>query len=121
LRAPLDDAGLRRVFAADAWWGLAAFVWISSGLWRLLGGLEKDTFYYLHNHVFLGKMTLLAIVLVLEIRPMAALIGWRRRIAKGERPDTRSAPLYARISVAQAGLIILMVFAATAMARGYGV
>jgi putative membrane protein len=120
LRAPLDDAGLRRVFAADAWWGLAALVWISSGLWRLLGGLEKATSYYLHNHIFLSKMTLLAVVLVLEVWPMTGLIARRRRVARGERPDTRSAPLYARISLVQAGLIILMVFAATAMARGYG-
>ena len=85
------------------------------------GGTEKATSYYLQNHVFIGKMTLLAIVLVLEFWPMAALIRWRRRTAKGERPDTRSAPLYARISFAQAGLIVLMVLAATAMARGYGV
>ncbi len=96
MSGPLDDAGLRRVFAADGWWGLAAFLWISTGLWRLLAGTEKATSYYLQNHVFIGKMTLLAMVLVLELWPMAALIRWRRLIAKGERPDTRSAPRYAR-------------------------
>jgi putative membrane protein len=51
---------------------------------------------------------------------MIAFIQWRRQIARGESPDTNAAPLFARISFAQAGLVILMVFAAAAMARGIG-
>jgi putative membrane protein len=66
-------------------------------------------------------MALLAIVLALEIRPMVTLIGWRRRTSAGGQPDTTKARLLARISFAQAGLIVLMVFLAAAMARGYGV
>jgi putative membrane protein len=66
-------------------------------------------------------MALLAIILALEIRPMIALIGWRRRAAAGGQPDTSKARLFARISFAQAGLLVLMVFLAAAMARGYGV
>ena len=95
-------------------------LWISTGLWRLLAGLEKGTGYYLQNHLFLTKMALLALVLLLEIRPMTTLIRWRKTAARGEVPDTRGAPLLARISFAQAWLIVLMVFAATAMARGMG-
>lgn len=120
LTSRLDAAGLRAVFFCDTWWGLAAFLWIGTGLWRLLAGVEKDTAYYLQNHLFLGKMALLAIVLALEVRPMIALIGWRRRTSAGGQPDTTKAPLLARISFAQAGLIGLMVFLAAAMARGYG-
>jgi putative membrane protein len=120
LRSPLDAPGLRRVFLADTAWGVAALLWISTGLWRLLAGLEKPTPYYLHNHVFLTKMALLVLVLLLEIRPMATLIQWRRRMARGELPDTRAAPFFARISFVQAGLVVLIVFAATAMTRGYG-
>jgi len=120
LKSPLDAAGLRRVFLADAVWGLAALLWISTGLWRLLAGLEKGSGYYLHNHVFLTKMALLLLVLLLEVRPMLTLIQWRRRVAGGELPDTSTAPLLARISFVQAGLIVLMVFAATAIARGIG-
>jgi putative membrane protein len=41
-------------------------------------------------------------------------------VHRGELPDASAAPLLARISVAQAGLVILMVLAATAMARGIG-
>ena len=37
----LDTAGLRRSFAADTWWGIAAAIWIATGLARAFGGLEK--------------------------------------------------------------------------------
>jgi putative membrane protein len=120
LRSSLDAGTLRQVFFADTLWGLAAVLWISTGLWRLLAGLEKGTGYYLQNHLFLTKMALLALVLLLEIRPMITLIRWRKTVSRGEAPDTRAAPLLARISFVQAWLIVLMVFAAAAMARGMG-
>jgi putative membrane protein len=120
LRSPLDAGTLRQVFYADTLWGFAAVLWISTGLWRLLAGLEKGTGYYLQNHIFLTKMALLVLVLLLEIRPMITLIRWRRAVARREAPDTRAAPMLARISFVQAGLIVLMVFAAAAMARGMG-
>jgi putative membrane protein len=118
LRSPLALSDLQRVFLADAVWGVAAALWIGTGLWRLLGGVEKDTSYYLHNHIFLTKMALLLLILILEVRPMLTLIRWRRQVARGERPDIRTAPLLARVSFLQAGIVVLMVFAATAMARG---
>jgi putative membrane protein len=120
LRSSLDAATLRQVFFADNLWGLAAVLWISTGLWRLLAGLEKGTGYYLQNHVFLTKLALFALLLLFEIRPMVTLIRWRRVVSRGEAPDTRGAPLLASISFVQAWLIVLMVFAATAMARGVG-
>ena len=121
LTSRLDPMGLRSVFLADNFWAVAASLWLATGLWRLLAGVEKDTAYYFHNHMFLAKMALFAIILALEIWPMITLIGWRRRVARGEQPDTRAAPLLARISLVQAGLVILMVFLAAGMARGYGV
>lgn len=121
LTSRLDGAGLRSVFLADNFWGMAAALWLGTGLWRLLAGTEKATSYYFHNHVFLGKMAFFAIILALELWPMITLIGWRRRVARGEQPDTGAAPLLARISYAQAGIVIVMVFLAAAMARGYGV
>ncbi|MCI0434527.1 MAG: DUF2214 family protein [Gemmatimonadetes bacterium] len=45
LRGPFDDAGLRRIFRADSLWGLAALLWISTGVGRAFGGLEKGTAY----------------------------------------------------------------------------
>lgn len=114
-------AGFRRVFAADAGWGLAALLWLSTGLWRLLGGFEKGTAYYLQNHVFWTKMALFLLVLILELGPMLTLIQWRRQVGAGTLPDPSAARRMARISFLQAGLIVLMVFGATAMARGYGI
>jgi putative membrane protein len=121
LRSRLDGQGLRWVFLADSAWGVAALLWLVSGVWRLLAGLEKATGYYFSNHAFLAKMALFAIIFGLELWPMMTLIAWRRRVARGETADTSAAPLLARISFWQAGLVILMVFLATAMARGYGV
>ena len=120
LRGPLDAAGLRRVFYADSWWGIAALLWIASGLVRAFGGLEKGSAYYLHNHLFWTKMALLGLILVLELGPMMALIRWRVALAHGRTPDTSAAGRFASIGAAQAGLVVLMVLAATAMARGYG-
>jgi putative membrane protein len=121
LRGPLDVAGLRRVFYADNWWGIAAAIWIGTGLVRVIGGLEKGMDYYLRNHVFWGKMALLLGVLVLEVSPMITLIRWRVQVGRGEMPDTRLAGRFARISHVQVWLVLLMVLAATAMARGVGV
>ena len=120
LQGPLDPLGFRRVFYADAWWGIAAVLWIGTGLVRAFGGLEKGSAYYLHNHIFWGKMALLGAIVMLEVSPMLALIRWRTHVRRGQAVDTRHAGRFARISYVQAGLILLMVLAATAMARGYG-
>ena len=120
LSGPLDRDGLKRAFYADAWWGLAAVLWISTGVVRLVAGLEKGALYYMQNHLFWTKMALLGLILVLEIPPMVALIRWRIRLAKDEQPDTGAARVYANISRTQAAIVIAMVFVAVGMARGFG-
>ena len=65
-------------------------------------------------------MALFAAILVLESTPIVRLGAWRRQLAKGETPDLRAATGMARTSYVQAVLVILMVLAATAMARGLG-
>lgn len=120
LRAPLDAAGIQHVLYADNWWGVSALVWLLTGLARLLGGFEKGTYYYLHNHFFLMKMALFLAILALEVWPMVTFIKWRMRLPRGPTIDASRAPTFARISFVQALLIVLMVLAATAMARGYG-
>ena len=121
LGAPtLDGPTLRRALAADVWWGVAAILWVGSGLWRLLAGTEKTTAYYLGNQAFWTKMALFAAILVLESTPIVKLGAWRRQQARGETPDLRAAAGMARTSYIQAVLLILMVLAATAMARGLG-
>lgn len=119
LSAAHTNADLARVFVADNLWGLAAALWIVTGLWRAFGGLEKGTDYYLNNRVFYVKMGLLALILLLETAPMTTLIGWRIAVRRGKEINLAPAALFARISQVQAALVILMVFAATAMARGF--
>jgi putative membrane protein len=65
-------------------------------------------------------MGLLGAVLILELPPMVTLIGWRRTVARGQVPAIDRAGRLATISFIQAGLVVLMVFAAAAMARGLG-
>jgi len=120
LRGPFDPAGLRRVFAADSWWGLAGALWIGTGLWRLLAGTEKPTGYYMHNHLFYLKMAALLLLLLMEARAVVTLIRWRAAAAGGAPVVTTAAPGLARISYIQAILVLIMVAAATGMARGYG-
>jgi putative membrane protein len=114
---------LRRVFYADNLWGIAALLWISTGLVRAFAGLEKGTDYYLANNVFWIKMGLLALVLLLEVWPASTWVRWRIRLARGQAIDIDPGRvnLFANISIIQAVLIVAMVFAATAMARGFGV
>lgn len=120
LKALPEPSAFNRAFAADGLWGLAAFLWIGTGLVRAFGGLEKGTDYYLQNSAFHTKMGLLVLILVLEIWPMVTLIRWRGARRKGQEVDTRPAARLATISYVQAALVVAMVFAATAMARGIG-
>jgi putative membrane protein len=120
LSGRMDADKVRVALSADAWWGLAAILWVSSGLWRLLGSVEKDTAYYMGSHVFLTKMALFLGILAMEIRPIVTLSRWRRELARGIPPNTTAAPRISRLSYAQAVLVVLIVLAATAMARGIG-
>lgn len=121
LGGPLDRAGLQRVLYADNWWGVSAVILVGTGLVRVLAGLEKGMDYYLQNHVFWGKMALLLGIFALEVAPMTSLVRWRIQVSRGETPDTVHAGRFARISYIQALLLLLMILAATAMARGLGV
>jgi putative membrane protein len=120
LRGPLDDQGLRRLFAADTVWGVAALLWISTGLLRAFGGLEKGSQFYLTSPLFWVKMALFAAVLLLEIWPMVTFIRWRRARRRREAPDTRRARSLYVVNHLEMGLVVVMVFVASFMARGFG-
>jgi putative membrane protein len=120
LRSPFSESRLPSVLLADTVWGVAAVLWFGTGLWRAFGGLEKGTAYYLASNAFWTKMALLAVVLLLEVWPMITLIRWRVARSRGHSLGLGAAPALARISAIQAALVVAMVFAATAMARGLG-
>ena len=121
LKDPSDPRNIQRALFADTLWGIAALLWITTGLARAFAGLEKGSAYYLSNDAFWVKMALLALVFLLEVWPMVTLIRWRIQLGRGETIDTEPARRFAQISVVQTVLVVMMVFAATAMARGLGV
>jgi putative membrane protein len=69
-------------------------------------------------------MACLVLILALEIWPMLVLMGWRRALQRSKLMKDVVVPTTARriamISHTEALLVLLMVIAATAMARGYG-
>ncbi len=120
LSGPLDAPAVRRVLAADAWWGIAALLWLVTGLWRLLAGVEKTTGYYLASPLFWTKMGLFLLIFALELRPIGTFTRWRRQVAAGGLPDTAGAAGIAATSRVQAVLVVVIVLVATAVARGFG-
>jgi uncharacterized membrane protein len=114
---PQDPAAIKRALTADTWWGIAAGLWLITGLWRLIGGTEKSTSYYLTNHLFFAKMGMFVIVLAIEIWPMVTLIRWRTGKAQ---PNPRDVGRIEVISYLECALVAAMVLAAVSMARGYG-
>ena len=124
LRDALAPGALRRAFRADMTWGIAFGLWLATGLWRLFGETEKSLQYYMDNHAFFAKMGFLLVILALEVWPMITLIRWRRGLGGNAAVESMvsisAARRIATISHVEALLVVLMVFAAAAMARGYG-
>jgi putative membrane protein len=120
LKGKLDAEGLRRLFTADNVWAGAAALWLVTGLLRAFAGLEKGTAFYLNSALFWTKMGLFAAVLALEVGPMITLIRWRRQLARGTSPDTQSARTLYLLSHVEMALVIVIVFVASFMARGFG-
>jgi putative membrane protein len=117
LAQPLDDAGWRRLLAADNAWGAAAALWIATGLGRVfLGG--KETSFYWHNGFFWLKLALFAGVFALELTPMMTFI--RVRTARGRKAPLPpfSVQAFRRINTAELVLVVAIVFVAAFMARG---
>jgi putative membrane protein len=120
LKGRLDAEGLRRLFAADAVWGVAAILWVATGLLRAFGGLEKGTQFYLSSPLFWTKMALFVAVVLLELWPMATFVAWRARLRRGATVDTSRARALFVVNHVQMALVVAIVFTASFMARGFG-
>ena len=117
LRNPEDPRAIRRALVGDAWWGVAAIVWLATGLWRVFGGTETAPAYYGASNAFAIKMGLFLVVVGLEIWPSTTLMRWRRKKAD---PDPRDVGRIEIISYVQVALVVAMALAAVSMARGVG-
>jgi putative membrane protein len=120
LKGPLDTDGVRRLLAADNAWGVAAVLWIVTGLLRAFGGLEKGTEFYVRSPLFWLKMALFLGILVLEVRPMITFIRWRMQLRRELPVDTAAARGLYTLNHIQLALVVVMVFVASMMARGIG-
>ena len=117
LGRPLDEAGWTRLLAADNAWGLAAFLWISSGLARVFFGGREPGFYW-RNGFFWVKLALFGIVFVLELAPMQTFMRVRRARRRGLAIPRFAIDAYRRINTIEMALIVGIVFVAAFMARG---
>lgn len=114
-----DARALTRLFRSDAIWGLAAALWIATGLLRVFVGLDKAAVFYLRNGFFHVKMTLFLLVFALEIVPMVTFIRWRKAHRQGALSLT-GAPFerLIRLNDVEVALIFLIPFVAALMVRG---
>ncbi len=120
-RVPAEGKpAVESALAADNAWGIAALLWLGTGILRAFFGFEKGWGYYSTNALFWIKMGLFVTVVALEIWPMITFIRWRITTSRGGTPDLSRAPLFARTSTIQAAIVVAMVFLAAGMARGLG-
>lgn len=110
-------ADLPTALHGDTLWGLAALLWLGTGLGRAFGGLEKGTDWYLHQPLFWVKMALFLGILLVELWPMVSLIRWR---IDPTRVDPALFPTFSRLNNVEGVLLAAMPFVASAMARGIG-
>ncbi len=120
LRRCSSAENLPAVFLADNGWGLSALVLIVTGALRAFGGFEKGSAFYLQAPLFHVKMGALVLILLLEVAPMIALIRWRIALKRRIVPQLGRAHQFAGIGAVQAALLVVIVFAASGMARGIG-
>jgi putative membrane protein len=118
-RTPTDATALTRLLRADSVWGIAAVLWLGTGLVRAFGHIEKQPVFYLRNGFFHLKMTLFLLVLLLELAPMITFIRWRIALRKKQDPvaTTRLGRLI-RINDIEVALVVCIPFTAALMARG---
>lgn len=115
-----EKKDLNRLFLADNLWGVAALLWIGSGVMRAFGGMEKGTEYYLANHWFAAKLGLFAIVFLLEIWPMITFVRLRIKGAKhAGATDLKRFKKFQVMNDIQVVLVLLIPVFASLMARGH--
>ena len=117
LARPLDEPGWQRLLAADNFWGIAAGLWIASGLARVFFGGKEASFYW-RNGFFWIKLALFGLVFALELPLMTTFMRVRSARRRSTALPRFSVEAYRRINTAEIVLVVAIVFAAAFMARG---
>jgi putative membrane protein len=114
---PMTEEALSRAFAADTSWGIAAMLWISTGVLRVFFQ-GKDPEFYVRNGLFWMKVSLFLLVFLMELFPMVTLIRWRVARRKGVPIDFGSLARLRSLNPWELGLTCLIFGVAPFMARG---
>jgi putative membrane protein len=117
LGQPLDEAGWKRLLAADNAWGIAALLWIASGLGRVFFGGKETTFYW-RNGFFWLKLALFGVVFAVELKPMMTFVRVRSARKRQAPLPQFSVEAYRRLNSIEVVLVVVIVFVAPFMARG---
>jgi putative membrane protein len=117
LARQLDGAAWDQLLAADIAWGIAAGLWIASGLARVFWGGKTSGFYW-HNGLFWTKLALFGLVFAIEFRPMITFIRVRSARRNGTDLPAFSVDAYRTINSVEIALVVTIVFVAAFMARG---
>ena len=120
-RQNLTVAEARNIQRVDLAYGIAAGLVLVAGFLRVYF-FEKGSPYYFSNHIFWTKIVLFTIVGLLSIYPTIRYIKWNPVLETNKSPDISDAE-YKNIRLLlwleMIGLILIL-FAAPAMARGIG-
>lgn len=111
-----DPVNVPLVLTADNWGGIAALLWIGSGIARLY--VEKGVGFYMQQPAFQLKMALFGTLLLLEMWLMVTFMRWRVAEAKGQELDLRHVAWFRRINLLEIIGVVAIAFAAAFMARG---
>ena len=116
LASPLDEAGWRRLLAADNAWGAAAALWIALDSAGCSSG--KGDRLLLAQRFLLDEARALRTRVCAGAGADADVHPRARRAAPRCVLPNFSAAMYRRINTAEMGLVVAIVFVAAFMARG---
>lgn len=112
-----DEGSWTDVLQADTAWGIAAVLWIATGLARVFFAGQSPAFYA-HNVFFWIKLALFAAVFAIELAPMLALLRVRGALRRGVAPPPLPLARFRRVGAVETAVVIIIVFVAALMARG---
>jgi uncharacterized membrane protein len=114
LRDAEDPRALRRAIVGGSWWGVAIVLWLTTGLWQLLGSTGASASHGF-TAAFLAKAALVVAIVVLEVWPLRTLVLWRLKRTVPEPVDAGRVEV---ISYVQCALVVAIVVVSVRMAHG---
>ena len=115
----LSNKEVRRLQAADKYYGISALLVLIIGFLRVLY-FEKGSEFYFSNPFFHIKLTLFIIIGLLSIYPTIQFVKWNKLIIQGRKLalDNKEYIRIKRILSLEVTLIIFLMLSASLMAKG---